>query len=167
MAKSSWFDDRDEVTIDCENCYRIDAMRRNVRLTRGPHGRVSFAIPCFQFRCVSPFISRRLPDASFNRTGFADLFRLCFRTNVRSSPKLSEAITGPSSGSSIGYGLSTPAEPCAELSRVADVPASARPLAHSVSLPKIRSEHIIDDAVLRGAARHAIGVERPRIKRAG
>ena len=55
-------------------------MRRNVKLTRGPHGRDSFAIPCFQCRCVSPLINKRLPDASRRRTGLASLLVLCFRS---------------------------------------------------------------------------------------
>ena len=77
-------------------------MFRNVRLTRAPIARLSLLIPCFQFFCVSPFISKRLPAESGSRTGLTAKSVLCLNTSVRCSPRLNDAITGrgPSSGSS-------------------------------------------------------------------
>lgn len=79
-----------------------DRIVLKVRLTRGPHRAVSRFMPCFQFCCVSPRITSKLPDASGIFTGFKPRFARSFRMKVRVVPKLSDAITGraPSSGSS-------------------------------------------------------------------
>ena len=67
---------------------------RKVRLTLGPQGLLSLSIPCFQFFWVSPFITNKLPDSSGSLTVFRSCLVLCFRINVRRSPRLSEAIVG-------------------------------------------------------------------------
>ena len=76
-------------------------MRRKVRLTRGPQGRASFGMACFQNCCVRPRISSRLPEGSSIRTGFRSARCRCLRTSVRVAPRLRVAMVGvgPSSGS--------------------------------------------------------------------